>query len=68
MLKGQYDESCDIWSAGIILYILMCGYPPFYAEEDKDILKAIEKGEYDFSGLPLKIFLMFSVFFGLDFF
>jgi len=33
---------------------LLCGYPPFYAEEDKDILRAIEKGNYDFNGKEWK--------------
>lgn len=36
------------------MYILLCGYPPFYAEEDKDILRAIEKGAYDFNGKEWK--------------
>ena len=48
VLKGNYDEKCDIWSCGVILYILLCGYAPFYGEKDEDIYKQVLKGEYDF--------------------
>ena len=48
VIKGKYDEKCDIWSAGVILYILICGYPCFNGEDDREILVAIQKGKIRF--------------------
>ena len=48
VLTGSYNEKCDVWSAGVILYILFCGYPPFYGENNKEILDAVKKGKLDF--------------------
>ena len=41
VLKENYDEKCDVWSAGILLYIMLCGYPPFNGKSDEDIFKKI---------------------------
>lgn len=50
VLTGNYDEKCDVWSMGVILYILLCGYPPFYGDTNKEILEQVKKGKLDFSG------------------
>ena len=48
ILKGKYDRSCDVWSVGIIAYILLCGYPPFNGETDQDIFESIRRGKMNF--------------------
>ena len=51
MLRKKYNEKCDVWSCGVILYILLCGYPPFSGKNTEDIMKAIKKGVFTFPGL-----------------
>jgi calcium-dependent protein kinase len=50
VLAGNYGVECDMWSAGCILYILLCGYPPFYGDDDQEILQMVAKGKFDFDG------------------
>jgi len=50
VLAGSYDMSCDMWSAGCMLYILLCGYPPFYGDDNNEILAMVQRGNFDFEG------------------
>jgi len=48
VLLNSYSSKCDLWSCGVILYILLCGFPPFNGSTEVEILALVEKGEYDF--------------------
>ena len=46
LAQKPYGKSVDVWSIGVISYILLCGYPPFYDENDANLFAQILKGIY----------------------
>ena len=46
ILKGTYNDKCDMWSLGVIMYILLSGTPPFYGPDDQTILSRVKEGQY----------------------
>lgn len=48
--EGSYNRECDLWSCGVILYIMLCGTPPFNGPSDKHIKELVKKGVYNLEG------------------
>jgi serine/threonine protein kinase len=50
VLKGQYTKQADIWSVGVITYMLLSSQMPFYGRKRRHIVEALMKGSFDFKG------------------
>ena len=54
VIDNLYDEKCDEWACGVLMYILISGEPPFDGESEEEIFKKIKKCEYNFEPEPFK--------------
>ncbi|KAL5999274.1 Mitogen-activated protein kinase cpk1 [Asimina triloba] len=52
VLRKRYSQEADVWSAGVIIYILLSGVPPFWAETEQGIFEQVLHGDLDFSTDP----------------
>ena len=48
VFKGGYDEKCDMWSVGVILFLTVSGRPPFWGANRKEIIDNLKQGSYNF--------------------
>ncbi|KAA6381255.1 MAG: putative Calcium/calmodulin-dependent protein kinase type 1 [Streblomastix strix] len=46
LARKGYDAECDLWSLGVIMYVLLCGYPPFYDDNDAILYEKIQSGHF----------------------
>lgn len=58
VLEGRgYDEKVDVWSAGVVLYIMLAGFPPFYGERVEEVFEKVLRGNLWF---PSSVFGNYS--------
>jgi serine/threonine protein kinase len=48
----KYDSKADVWSAGVVTYVMLCGKPPFFADTKEGVYQAIREGILNMEGPP----------------
>jgi len=54
VLQGKYDQLSDLWSVGVIMYVMLCGYPPFSGDSDSAVLSKVKTGKFSFNSADWK--------------
>ena len=57
VLLKNYNEKCDVWSCGVILFILLSGFPPFNGRTDEEIMKAVKKTKFQYSRITKAVLI-----------
>ena len=50
VLRGKYDEKCDIWSIGVMTYMLLSGSPPFDGTNELEIIRSVKQCKLNMNG------------------
>lgn len=50
VLQRNYGKPCDIWSTGVLAYVMLCGVPPFGGKDEPEILRNVRLGKISFAG------------------
>ena len=49
ILNGMpHGKEVDLWSLGVVVYVLLCGFPPFYDDDEHEMFRIIKRGEFEF--------------------
>jgi len=47
--SGRYDAQTDLWSCGVSMYVLLCGYTPFFGDTEAGVFAAVRRGNFSFA-------------------
>ena len=50
ILLGHCSKATDVFAAGVVLYILLCGHPPFHSKSNREVLERTCRGQYSMTG------------------
>ena len=48
VFTGNYNEKCDMWSIGVILFVMLSGAPPFRADTDDEVIQLVKRAKWSF--------------------